>query len=105
MGSDIFYLSPWQLGKQNLKKSDYTRNGQGTFYNEKVGPKLTINQKHCKFALLALARKLKLMTFSSKWENRFIYQVKEKNAFISVEMGGKKKFRPGGGKKCFSSNF
>ena len=46
--------------KTKFKKNDYARNDQGTFYNEKLGPKLTKNQKHCKFTLLALARKLKI---------------------------------------------
>ena len=61
------------VGKTKFLKNYYTSDGLGTFYNEKLGPKLTKNQNHCKFTLLTLAKKLKLMTFSSKWENRFIY--------------------------------
>ena len=45
------------VGKTKFTRNtrNYTRNGQDTFYNEKLGPKLTKNQKHFKFTLLALA--------------------------------------------------
>ena len=89
------------VGKTKFKKNDYTRDGQGTFYNEKLGPKLTKNQKHCQFTLLTLARKLKLMTFFSKWENRFIYQVKEKINLFLWKWVANKNLQPGDGKKFF----
>ena len=58
-----------EVGKTKFWQNDYTRNGQGTFYNEKLGPKLAQNQKRCKFTPLALATKLNLMIFSSSREN------------------------------------
>ena len=86
-------------------KNDYTSNGQGTFYNEKLGPNLAQNQKRCKFTPLALARKLNLMTFSSNWENIHLLGQVKKNAFNSVEVGGEKKSQPGGRKKIFFQIF
>ena len=66
-GEQLTFYSIFSGGKK------YAGCYDSTIYNEKPGPKLTKNQKHCKFTLLALARKLTLITIFSKWENRFIY--------------------------------
>ena len=61
------------MGNTKFLKSDYTSNGQGIFSNEKLYPGLAQNQKDCKYATLALARKLKLLTCNSNCESGFTY--------------------------------